>query len=91
MNRNHLWKLLLIIFVVSWSIYEVYPPSSKNLLAEFQLKAQKKDATFTNIVEQARQLQDKNPDRTFANLKDAVGTNDLSRYFPEGNRLGQCR
>jgi SecD/SecF fusion protein len=81
MNRSHLWKLLLILFVVGWSAYELYPPQGRDLLAVFQEKAEKKDAAFSNIVAQARQLMAAKPDRPFGNLKDAVGTNDLTKYF----------
>ncbi|MBI2946832.1 MAG: protein translocase subunit SecD, partial [Verrucomicrobia bacterium] len=34
------------------------------------------------IVQQAQKLQQANPQRTYANLVEAVGTNDLTRYFP---------
>ncbi len=84
MNRNHLYKLLLIVFVVLWSLYELYPPKARNIIDVFAERAvrERKDATFTNIITTARQLQEKLPDRNFGNLKEAVGTNDIIRYFP---------
>ena len=83
MNRNHLWKFLLIVFVVAWSAYEVYPPSGRNIIEVFKEEAGKKDATFSNIVERAQQLAKQNTNATlFADLKEAVGTNDIGRYFP---------
>ncbi len=85
MNRNHLWKLLLILFVVAWSGFEIYPPNAQNIVDVFQEEAGmvKRDAAFTNILERARQIQKENTNRPpFAILKEAVGTNDIARYFP---------
>ncbi len=49
----------------------------------FNEEAVKRDATLTNIIEGAEQLQKENTNRPpFAVLKEAVGTNDLARYFP---------
>jgi len=83
MNRNHLWKLLLIVFVVAWSAFEIYPPNGLNIIEVFNEEASKKDATFTNILDRARSIQKENTNRPpFAALKEAVGTNDVARYFP---------
>ena len=81
MNQKHLWQLLLIIFVVAWSVVELTPPTGRDLMADFQAKAIKKDAAFSNIVATAERLQKELPGRTFGNLKDAVGTNDITPYF----------
>jgi len=35
-----------------------------------------------NIVRRAHELQRARPDRAFADLQDAIGTNDITRYFP---------
>jgi len=82
MNRNHLWKLILILLVVAWSLFEVYPPQGRDLVQVFQERARGSDATLSNIVYQARELQKDHPERAFRNLQTAVGTNDISRYFP---------
>ena len=89
MNRSHLWKLLLIAFIMMWAIFELIPPTPRDLLVEFQHKSRRPDATFSNILAQARELQAKMPNRTFANLKEAVGTNSIARYFPQYNIQGQ--
>ena len=81
MNRNHLWKFLLIILVVLWSVYEMYPPSGINLIHYFQTQAVQRDATFTNIVHKAEALEKARPEQTYANLKEAIGTNDITHYF----------
>src|SRR5438874_1108106 len=83
MNRNHLWKLLLIVFVVAWSAFETYPPNGRNIIEVFKEEASRTDAAFSNIVQTAYQIQKENPKRpAFAALKEAVGTNDIARYFP---------
>src|SRR2546422_2293444 len=35
-----------------------------------------------NIVQHLNDLQKQNPERKFANLKEATGTNNLAKYFP---------
>lgn len=82
MKRNLFWKFVFIVFVVAWSIREVYPPTPRNLLEEFRNNAINRDATFSNIVTQASELEKKNPQRTFSNLRDAIGPNSITNYFP---------
>jgi SecD/SecF fusion protein len=91
MNRNHFWRLFLILFILGWSAYSLYPPRGRNVIDVFQERAkrERKDATFSNIVAKARQMQQEMPFRTFGNLKDAVGTNDIARYFPTIDVRGQ--
>ncbi len=79
---NNRWKFIIVILVLAWAFYEMYPPVGRNLATEFQDKAVKKDAAYTNIVERLQKLQQAYPERTFANLKEAIGTNDITRYFP---------
>lgn len=82
MSRNFYWKLALVVFVVIWSIAEILPPSSRDLVQYFQERAALQDATFSNIVHQVTELQRQRPDRAYANLQQAVGTNNLVKYFP---------
>ncbi len=89
MNRNHLFKFLLILFLLGWSFYEIYPPTGKNLISHFEERSRNRDAAFTNIVTKARELDKANPVRTYGNLFEAVGTNDISRYFPFFDVSGQ--
>jgi len=84
MKRNIFWKTLLILFVVLWSLWEMYPPNSRDLLSEFQRKTfNSSDTNFQAIVARARQLQAERPGQSYSNLVEAVGTNRLSRYFPQ--------
>ncbi len=82
MKRNLFWKFVLVLFIVAWSVSEIYPPTPRNLLVEFENRAVNKDATFTNIIAQAKALQKAQPERTFGNLRDAIGTHPITNYFP---------
>jgi SecD/SecF fusion protein len=84
MNRNNLSKFLIVVAIIVWAFYEMYPPVGRNLAQFFQEKAveSRKDAAYSNIVERLGTLQQANPARGYANLVDAVGTNDITSYFP---------
>lgn len=86
MKKPKLWWTLIAL-LVAWSIYEIYPPTSQNLITVFQDSADpaKIDAAFSNIVVRAEALQKANPDphEQFADLLHATGTNDLRPYFPD--------
>ena len=82
MKRNNFWRLLFVLLVVFWSVYEMYPPTGRDLIQYFQTRAVSRDATFSNIVAQAEVLQKERPDRAYADLRDAIGTNQITRYFP---------
>ncbi|MGA2663076.1 MAG: hypothetical protein ABSH34_36825, partial [Verrucomicrobiota bacterium] len=81
-NRNNRGKFFLVISIIAWSLYEMYPPAGRDLAKQFQAKAVRKDAAFADILGRQRSLRQKRPDRPFANLAEAIGTNDISRYFP---------
>ncbi|MBP8259535.1 MAG: protein translocase subunit SecD [Verrucomicrobia bacterium] len=84
MKRNNVWRWAFLAFVVAWSLREVYPPMGRNLIEHFQDRAaNREDARFTNIVAQAQALQAANPVRTYGNLVDAIGTNDITALFPD--------
>ena len=36
MNRTHLWKLLLILFIVGWALTAMWPPKGRPLIEVFQ-------------------------------------------------------
>lgn len=90
MNSSHVWKLLLVIFVVAWSVNEMTPPTNRDLLEVFQEKAKVPagDAKFAAIMEQAKKLDAAAPGRSYGNLWDAIGTNDITPYF-EGYIKGE--
>jgi SecD/SecF fusion protein len=84
MNRNNFSRFVIVVVVIVWAFAEMYPPVGRNLAAFFQEKAvdNRKDAAYSNIVERLQQLQQAAPQRGYANLVDAVGTNDITPYFP---------
>jgi SecD/SecF fusion protein len=86
MNQNNFWKWALVFFVLGWALYELYPPQSRNLVEQFADSAQVRDTNFTAIVSRARDLEKERPTRSYQNLVDAIGTNDIRQYFP-GYRL----
>jgi len=83
MSRRHLWKWVLVAVLVAFSLYQMYPPKSRPLGQEFIRRAVNKDETFAQIVQKFRELQAQSPDRESQNLIEAIGTNDISKYFPK--------
>jgi SecD/SecF fusion protein len=81
MKNNDFWKFILVAFIICWSLYEVYPPTSRDLVQEFESRAGGRDAVFAGILAQLGPLQQARPDREFANLREAIGTNDIQPYF----------
>ena len=82
MKQNNRWRFVLVVLIVAWSLFEIYPPTSKPLAGQFISRAENRDAAFTNILERLTPLQQARPDREFANLSDAIGTNKIQNYFP---------
>ena len=82
MNRNNLWRFVLVALVVLWSLYELYPPQGRDLLLYFREKAVNRDPAFSAIFTNALALQKAMPEKSYDNLAEAVGTNDIMRYFP---------
>ena len=82
MNRNHFWKLVFIVLVVVWAFFEIYPPQDRPLGQVFREKAVSRDAGFAEILNRYQEFQKVRPLREYANLLEATGTNDLTRYFP---------
>jgi SecD/SecF fusion protein len=82
MKSNNLGRFLLVIAIILWSLFEVYPPTSRDLLQEFSRRAQNPDATFSNIVAQADAFQKAGTNNEFVALQTAAGTNSLQKYYP---------
>ena len=81
MSRNT-WKFLLTIFVVAWALYELYPPTPRDLIKVFEERVEFSDTNFTAIVQRAQELESHQSNQAYACLLQATGTNDLTRYFP---------
>jgi SecD/SecF fusion protein len=92
MKRNNLLRLAIVVGLIVWSLYEAgvlgyvgigsHLPSNRDIVQYFKDRAVGRDTNYTAIVQLAEDLRRKAPQRGFANLKDAVGTNDISNYFP---------
>jgi SecD/SecF fusion protein len=82
MNRNNFWRFILVVLVVLWSLYELYPPQARDLVAHFRERAVNRDPAFTTIYTNALALQKAMPEKAYDNLVQAIGTNDIMRYFP---------
>lgn len=83
MNRNNVWRFVLVVLVVLWSFYELYPPKGKDLVQYFRERAvNTRDTAFSNIVAKVQVLQKAMPEKPYDNLVEAIGTNDITRYFP---------
>jgi SecD/SecF fusion protein len=83
MNRNNFWKWVLVLFLLGWAFYSIYPPTAGNLVEAFAENAANRDTNFTAIVSRARDLESHSSAHSFNNLLAAAGTNDLRRYFPQ--------
>ena len=85
MKNPKLWWAF-IAFIVAWSIWEIYPPTSRDLIQEFvdQADQSKIDTNFNRIVSKAEAMQKTNsdPEEQFGLLMSAIGTNDIRPYFP---------
>src|ERR1022692_2092623 len=82
MNRNNFWRFILVVLVILWSLYELYPPEGRDLLLVFREKAVNRDPAFSTIFTNAQALQKAMPEKPYDNLVEAIGTNDIIKYFP---------
>jgi SecD/SecF fusion protein len=72
---------MLVVFLVAWAINELYPPTDADLIRHFRQRAANADTNLTAIVTRAQALQKDRPERAFGNLLEAIGTNDIEKYF----------
>ncbi|MBU6409698.1 MAG: protein translocase subunit SecD, partial [Verrucomicrobia bacterium] len=89
MNKNDRWKFILVLVIIAWALFQVYPPTSRDLIREFARQATGRDARFTNILEKATALQKWGTNSEFAILREAVGTNNIQPYFSGINATNQ--
>ena len=82
MNRKNIWRFVIVVLVLLWSVYEFYPPTGKNLIQFFRERAVAHDASFNSIYQKAVALEKAAPEKPYDDLVAAVGTNDITRYFP---------
>ena len=82
MSRNNPWIFLFVVLIVCWSFYEMYPPTSRSLVQEFEMRAVNRDTNFTGIVQRLQPLLQAGTNSEFGNLQEAIGTNAIQTYFP---------
>jgi SecD/SecF fusion protein len=80
-QNNNLWKFLFVVFIICWSFYQMYPPTSRDLVKEFTARSENRDATFSNILARVDAMQKAGTNSEFFNLRAAAGTNDIQKYF----------
>src|SRR5689334_23051860 len=92
MNRNNFWRFAFVVLVIAWSLYELYPPQGRDLVQVFRERADRsrRDTNFTAIVTKAQQLEKESPEKAYDNFVDAIGTNDITHYFPTFNATNQA-
>ncbi|HVU07107.1 MAG TPA: protein translocase subunit SecD [Verrucomicrobiae bacterium] len=81
MKKNNFGWFIVVVLIVLWSLYQIYPPTSRDLIQQFAARAENQDATFTNILTRATELQKAGTNSEFANLQEAIGTNSIQKYF----------
>jgi len=94
MNRNLFWKFFFVVFIVAWAAWSIYPPQPRNLIEVFEETAVTRlntndVGTVRAITTEARRLEQENPNRTFANLRQAIGTNEITHLFPAMKVVGE--
>ena len=52
MKNNNLGRFILVLAIIAWALFEVYPPTSRDLAGQFASRARNQDAAFTNILAQ---------------------------------------
>ncbi len=82
MNRNNFGRFIFVLIVIVWSVYEMYPPSGRNLIQVFRERAVNRDATFSTIVQKATVAEKGMPEKAYASLQEAIGKTDITHYFP---------
>src|ERR1035441_3623 len=80
-QSNNLWKFLFVVFIICWSFFQMYPPTSRDLVKEFATRGVNHDAAFSNILTRVDALQQAGTNSEFANLRAAISTNDIEAYF----------
>ena len=81
MKRNNLGRFILVVCIILWALFSIYPPRPRDLVQEFARRARNTDATFTNIMARVAALEQTGTNSEFACLHDAIGTNDIQAYF----------
>jgi SecD/SecF fusion protein len=83
MNRNLFWRFIFfVVLPLVLAAKFMYPPTPRDLFQEFNRRAVARDAAFKDIVQKAQELEKAQPGAAYIHLQEAIGTNDVTRYFP---------
>jgi len=83
-SGNHFGSWLLVVLLTAGAINEIMPPQGTPLIDQFEQEAvgtEENSATLAKILADAREMEANSPGRSYANLFDAIGTNDIRPYF----------
>ncbi len=83
MTRKNFWQLASVLLVLLLFVPFIFPPRGHDFTQDFLARAKNRDAAYSNIVERFTAMQKTNAGRAYGNLKEAIGTNDLTKYFPQ--------
>lgn len=83
MQRKLTGRTVALIFIVAWALYSMFPLKSGNLVEAFKERATHTDEVFEEIVQRLDEQMAANPASSYDALLNSVGTNDISKYFPE--------
>jgi hypothetical protein len=83
MKRNNTTRAIVILLVLAWAIFEMQPPTDRPLVEVFDQQASNKDAAYAPIIAAAKaSFSPTNaPSVQYRSLREAVGTNDLTKFF----------
>ena len=82
MTRKNVYQLIATGIVLLLFVPFLFPPVGHDFTEDFMARAKNRDAAFSNIVAKFEAMSKTNSNRAYGNLKDAIGTNDLTKYFP---------
>lgn len=83
MFQSNLARSIVVAAVLLLALYFLYPPTGRDLVQVFREKAVAHDTNFTAIVSRAVALERASPEKPYDDLVQAIGTNDITRYFPQ--------
>jgi len=82
MKSNDRWKFIFVIAIVAWALFQMYPPTPRDLIQQFQSRAENTDTNFNAITSRVAELQKTTTNTEFNILQKAIGTNNIVNYFP---------
>ena len=91
MKRNNLWRWLFVVFVLGWSMWELYPLKDRPLIDAFEEMATNQDEKFQAIVKEARALAATGSGSAYNHLLAAAGDTALTNYFPNYRPDGEVK